>query len=120
MPLALAAVIIGLYVWASTRSAPVTATGDHTVTKAPSSVPPLSGGTAMVSSSPLTDTQKVIATIPSDLGPVPVVADSLTTGNILNIAQVWRAGVSHFVATYRDGSQVEVDATGKQIGPWNG
>jgi hypothetical protein len=78
---------------------------------------PLANGN-LVSSSPLTADQKVIGTIASDIGPVPIVTSSLTQGNLLNIAQVFVSNVSHFVATYRDGSQAEVTATGTVIGPW--
>jgi hypothetical protein len=74
--------------------------------------------TVASNSSPLAPDQKVTGYIPSDIGPVPIVISSLTTGNVMNIAQVWINGTSHFAATYRDGSMMEVNATGKVVGPW--
>jgi len=134
--LAIAGVVLLIVLWATRRSgsgAQVSANhpGGHTVTSvarpqqqtqqtvsACPVAPVVCIPQPVVSSSPLTATQKVIGTIPSDIGPVPIVADSTTTGNLLNVAQVWLGGVSHFVATYRDGSQMEVDAGTKVIGPW--
>lgn len=120
MHLALAALIIGMYLWFSTRGAKASLTGDHTTTKAPSVPVSVTGTSPMqqVSSSPLTPTQTIIGTIQSDNGPVPIIADSQTSGDLLNIAQVWRAGISHFVATYRNGTQAEVNANGQVIGTW--